>query len=79
MASGIDPVKLLEISLAAGKEIMAVYGQELIIEAKADDSPLTIADQRSHQTIERGLQIAYPDIPVLSEEGNKIPYEERKN
>lgn len=79
MASGIDPVKLLEISLAAGKEIMAVYGQELIIEAKADDSPLTIADQRSHQTIERGLQIAYPDIPVLSEEGSKIPYEERKN
>lgn len=79
MAGGIDPVKLLEISLAAGKEIMAVYGQELIVEAKADDSPLTIADQRSHQAIEKGLQSAYPDIPILSEEGREILYEERKN
>ena len=79
MAHGIDPVKLLEISLAAGKEIMAVYGQELVVEAKEDDSPLTIADQRSHRAIEAGLQSAYPKIPVLSEEGSEISYEERKN
>ncbi|MBD8016250.1 3'(2'),5'-bisphosphate nucleotidase CysQ [Planococcus wigleyi] len=79
MAGDIDPVKLLEISLAASQEIIAVYGQKLIVRAKADDSPLTIADQRSHQAIEKGLQIAYPDIPVLSEEGSEIPYEERKN
>lgn len=79
MGVDIDPVKLLEISLAAGKEIMEVYGQEIVVEAKADDSPLTIADQRSHRAIEKGLQIAYPDIPVLSEEGNEIPYGERRN
>lgn len=79
MASGIDLNRLLEISLSAGKEIMAVYGQELTVEAKADDSPLTIADQRSHRVIDAGLKSAYPEIPVLSEEGSEIPYEERKN
>lgn len=79
MATGIDPIGLLEITLSAGKEIMAVYGQDLAVEAKADDSPLTIADQRSHSVIEAGLVNAYPHIPVLSEEGSEIPYEERKN
>ncbi|WP_298824938.1 3'(2'),5'-bisphosphate nucleotidase CysQ [uncultured Planococcus sp.] len=79
MASGIDLNRLLEISLSAGREIMAVYGQELTIEAKADDSPLTIADQRSHRVIDAGLKNIYPEIPVLSEEGSEIPYEERKN
>lgn len=79
MASGIDLNRLLEISLAAGKEIMAVYGQELAVEAKVDDSPLTIADQRSHHVIDAGLKSAYPEIPVLSEEGSEISYEERKN
>lgn len=78
MAKSIDPITLLEISLSAGKEIMAVYRKELAIKTKADDSPLTIADQRSHQAIESGLKSAYPEIPVLSEEGSEISYEERK-
>lgn len=79
MGYGIDLKELLEISLSAGKEIMAVYGQELVVESKADDSPLTIADQRSHRVIEAGLKRAYPDIPVLSEEGSEIAYTERKS
>ena len=79
MANCINPIDLLQISLSAGKEIMAVYGQELAVEAKADDSPLTIADQRSHRVIEAGLSSAYPDIPVLSEEGSEVSYAERKN
>lgn len=79
MAKSIDLITLLAISLSAGKEIMAVYGKELAVETKADESPLTIADQRSHQVIESGLKSAYPNIPVLSEEGSEILYKERKN
>lgn len=78
MGSGIDLHDLLDISLSAGKEIMAMYGQELAVEAKADESPLTVADQRSHQLIESRLKSAYPDIPVLSEEGSEVSYEERR-
>ncbi|MBT2569812.1 3'(2'),5'-bisphosphate nucleotidase CysQ [Planococcus sp. ISL-110] len=79
MEKSIDLITLLEISLSAGKEIMEVYEEKLAVETKADESPLTIADQRSHQVIESGLKSAYPNIPVLSEEGNEILYKERKN
>lgn len=75
----ISLAKLLEISLEAGCEILDVYEKDIEVEVKEDDSPLTQADQRSHQTILKGLQAAYADIPLLSEEGADIPYEERKD
>ncbi|SFB01194.1 3'(2'), 5'-bisphosphate nucleotidase [Lentibacillus halodurans] len=70
---------LLDISMEAGREILDVYQQDISVETKSDDSPLTEADQRSHQTIMRGLQDAYESIPVLSEEGRDIPYANRKD
>lgn len=77
--SKIDLTKLLKISLDAGKEILDVYAQDFDVETKADDSPLTIADQRAHHVIENGLKDSHADIPVLSEEGAEIPYEDRKD
>lgn len=70
---------LLDISLDAGREILNVYNQDFSVETKVDDSPLTNADKRSHQTIIDGLRKAYVEIPVLSEEGREIPYAERKD
>ena len=70
---------ILNISLDAGRKIMDVYDQDFSVEMKADASPLTEADQLSHQVIIDGLCKAYSDIPVLSEEGSLIPYSERKN
>lgn len=75
----VSLTKLLDISLDAGREILDVYETDIEVETKDDDSPLTQADQRSHQTIMNGLQTAYPRIPVLSEEGRDIPYAERKD
>ncbi|WP_174614417.1 3'(2'),5'-bisphosphate nucleotidase CysQ [Virgibacillus ihumii] len=71
--------KLLDISLQAGHEILDVYKKDIEVEVKEDDSPLTQADQRSHKAIMNGLQDAYAGIPVLSEEGRDISYEERKD
>ncbi|WP_164667678.1 3'(2'),5'-bisphosphate nucleotidase CysQ [Virgibacillus doumboii] len=71
--------KLLEISLEAGREILDVYEKGIEVETKEDNSPLTQADQRSHQSIMKELQEVYADIPVLSEEGAEIPFTERKN
>ncbi|MGN0233346.1 MAG: 3'(2'),5'-bisphosphate nucleotidase CysQ [Bacteroidaceae bacterium] len=65
-------------SLEAGEEIMHIYSdpiQDFGIERKADNSPLTLADKASHQVIMRYLLTT--DIPVLSEEGQHLPYEER--
>ena len=71
---------LIEMALEAGDAIMEIYQSgELNVETKADDSPLTQADRASHQIIKKRLQEKYPDIPLMSEEGKEIPYEERKN
>jgi len=71
---------LLNVSLLAaveaGKKILEVYKQDFAVETKSDNSPLTIADQQSHEVIKAAL--AGTGYPLLSEEGKQLPYEERK-
>jgi 3'(2'), 5'-bisphosphate nucleotidase len=61
---------------------MEIYKKDFEVEFKADESPLTEADKAAHNIIEAGLraldQKNDTQIPVLSEEGKGIPYEERK-
>ena len=47
--------------------------------SKSDDSPLTIADQRSNTIIVAGLRKHFPEVPIISEEEKMIPYAERKD
>ncbi len=80
--SKININQILDISEEAGKAILEIYHDESlfnVVDYKADDSPLTIADQRSHDVIDKALKALTPDIPILSEEGRDIPYEIRKN
>lgn len=70
--------ELFNISLEAGKEILEVYAQDFDVEFKKDDSPLTQADRRAHESIMSGLNAIDPSIPVLSEEGREVPYRERR-
>lgn len=78
----INPADLLPQALTiarkAGAAIMEIYVQDFAVEHKADDSPLTAADLAAHRCIAAGLKELAPDIPLLSEEGRDIPYEERK-
>ncbi len=68
----------INAALEAGKAIMEVYGmEERGIELKADDSPLTLADKRAHAIILEHL--TQTGLPVLSEEGKHLPYQERKH
>jgi len=63
----------------AGKAILEVYSTDFSVELKNDNSPLTLADKLSHEIIVRRLtEITGDTIPILSEEGKDIPYEERK-
>lgn len=78
----IDINNLLETARLAGDAIMEVYGQKELfdrVDYKADDSPLTIADQRSHEIIKERLEKVYSHIPLISEEGREMAYEERKD
>lgn len=72
---------VLEISRKAGEKILEIYrdaGLSNVVDYKADDSPLTLADKASNEVIVPGLTQSFPDIPVLSEESRQIPYNERK-
>jgi 3'(2'), 5'-bisphosphate nucleotidase len=64
-------------AIEAGRAILEVYrSSDFKIEEKADKSPLTLADRRSHEIIVKRL--GKLDIPILSEEGKDIPDNERK-
>ena len=69
----------IRAALLAGKDILNIYDDpkaDFAIERKADNSPLTIADKRSHARIMDELDAT--SIPVLSEEGRLTDYDKRK-
>lgn len=67
----------INASIEAGKEILKVYASDdFQVEKKGDNSPLTLADRNAHNKIMEYLEPT--NIPVLSEEGAEIPFEERK-
>jgi 3'(2'), 5'-bisphosphate nucleotidase len=69
---------VVDIARRAGDEIMDVYSSgETHASSKEDNSPLTVADLRSHRLIEDALHALTPGIPVLSEESSAVPFEER--
>lgn len=72
--------ELIQAALRAGCEIMKIYNSpetDWQVERKADNSPLTLADRRSHDVIAEAL--AASPFPMLSEEGEIPPYEERSS
>jgi 3'(2'), 5'-bisphosphate nucleotidase len=71
----IEPVA--DLAVEAGHAIMAVYATDFDVQAKGDDSPLTLADLASHRRIVAGLKALTPDVPIISEESGLPPFEER--
>ena len=69
----------ISAALEAGNEIMDVYTntKDINYEKKSDNSPLTIADKRSHNKIMAFLE--QTDINIISEESKSVEYNERKN
>lgn len=77
-----DLLAVTDIARKAGKAILDIYytdKDKWEIQQKSDDSPLTLADTASHQIISDGLKNLFLEIPILSEEGKDIPYEQRKH
>lgn len=63
-------------SIDGGKEIMKIYESDFSVELKDDNSPLTLADRKCNDIIEKVL--TQTQIPILSEEGAAVDYNERK-
>jgi 3'(2'), 5'-bisphosphate nucleotidase len=67
----------LAASLEAGRAILDIYESDDVgVEYKEDQSPLTRADRAAHDVLMRHLEPT--GIPVLSEEGKHMPYSERQ-
>ena len=66
-------------AVKAGSEIMKVYknSDDYDITVKSDKTPLTIADRLAHNKIKEVL--GETSIPILSEEGREMLYDERRN
>ena len=79
MPSQINIQDIVTITKEAGDAIMQVYKQNLEVEYKQDNSPLTPADKKANDIIETGLNQLSVNFPILSEEGKSIPYEDRKH
>ena len=67
----------INASIKGGHAIMEVYASNFAVEHKQDNSPLTIADKNCNAVIEFDLEKT--NIPILSEEGAKTSFLERKN
>lgn len=64
----------------AGAAILSIYDSknEISVELKKDDTPLTLADLQAHRVLVKGLQDCIPGTPILSEESDLPPYDERR-
>ena len=60
--------KLLPIVREAGALVMQVYAGDIVVQQKADASPVTLADQQAEDLITQALRALTPDIPVVGEE-----------
>lgn len=65
----------VDAACEASAKIMEVYESDYLVEYKDDNSPLTIADKAAHQAIVEVLEKS--GLPIFSEEGKNIPFEER--
>lgn len=70
---------LFNAAVRAGAAIMEVYKDSSSYEVslKSDRTPITLADRLAHKTIREYL--GPTRIPILSEEGRELRYEERRN
>ncbi len=66
-------------AVKAGAEIMKIYKNrdDYDISVKNDLTPITVADRLAHSKIKEALGATR--IPILSEEGREMLYEERRN
>jgi 3'(2'), 5'-bisphosphate nucleotidase len=74
---------IVALAKQAGDAIMEIYKKDFDVEFKSDQSPLTEADKAAHKIIEAGLHgldtANKTSIPLMSEEGKNIPYDDRKD
>ena len=70
-------ISTVEITKEAGEAITEIYNSDFDYQLKKDLSPITAADNLSHNIITDRLKMLTPEIPILSEENCDLPYKIR--
>ncbi len=70
--------RLSELAETAGRATLEVRQRGFRVTDKADRSPLTEADLRSHRILFEGISVLTPEIPIISEEGRLAGLAERR-
>ncbi len=70
---------VIDLAIAAGRDILHVYEADFDVTLKQDRSPLTAADLAAQRTIAAGLAALTPDIPMLGEESATAVFEQRRS
>lgn len=70
--------QVIVIAQQAGEHLKSFYSRTVDIQIKPDQTPVTEADLFVSQFVIEQLKQLTPKIPVLSEEGKKLPLEERQ-
>ena len=60
--------KLVELADRAGEVVLKHYREGVVAQRKADNSPVTAADEEAEVLIEAGLKEIAPTIPMIGEE-----------
>ncbi len=73
-------LQIVPIAREAGAAILEVYNKsgDIQVDHKADDSPLTLADQAANKVICAGLEKLDQLFPIISEENKQVDYDVRK-
>ena len=71
--------KLISLTSKVGKTIMTLHNENIDFIVKSDSTPLTQADKISHSLITDALKKITPNVPILSEESENIPFSIRKD
>lgn len=75
--------QVLELARDAGSRILEVYGpngggvDQVDVTLKCDQTPVTTADMAAHTLIVDRLEHIEPRLPVISEESDAVPLQER--
>lgn len=75
---GGDLQEVLKIIRRAGQSVLEIYNTDFKHEKKNDGSPVTMADKRSFEILKEGFEGRFPEIPILSEEQEDIPFSSRR-
>jgi len=62
-----------ELAIQGGKKTLEYFHQDISVERKADESPVTIADRETELTMRKIISERYPDHAVVGEEFGGVP------